>query len=379
MRPGHKLLLWFAVTSQVVACAQTQKREVADPAAQPFFFRIRRSRLDKAVCAIVRADGFFHMEQETSDHVEIAQGTLDEIELATLKTILGNNGLAALTQQNIPAALIPVPTMMSEPEVLQITVLRSSFTQNVEFPDRESRRPFDEFINPLLHWTDLLQKHSRIKLDEDSGRTNCLPPRKLEFSTRLVPKPGGEVPLKAPEPANLTPGTAPSVAQPAPFLMRWQFSHVLGMFPYGTVEDTCIVVYSSGRFRMEKSTQNSRENPKMRAFENSLSESELQQLQELLDEPALRASTHQILRTTKSFREGEVTAVAVSRDGRIQELSFATYFGFASKRGAPSVDLDDRLVRPLQRFLKSHVETRKLDALPDASVTRCTALPQAQP
>jgi hypothetical protein len=376
---GRKLLLWFVVTLEALACAQTQKLEVAPLAVPPFIFRIQRTRSDRNACAIVRGDGLFHVEQETPNRLEVAEGTLDDGELAALKTVLGNKDLAALTQQKIPVPLIPIPPMFSERDVLQISILRSSFTQNAAFPDRESRRPFDEFVDALLHWMDLLQKHPRTKLDEYSARNNCLPPREIEFSPRPAQKRGGEEPVsKAPEPESLAPAAAPAMSAPAPFLMRWQFNHILNW----AMADTCVVVYPSGRFRMEKSSQSYHEEFTVRAFESSLSESELQQLQELLNEPMLEASTHQNLPTEKIVREGEFTALAVSRDGRTQQLSFANYLSdpvvasrFSVGRDA---DPEERLVKPLRKWLKSHIETRKLQALPKAAATRCIASPQTK-
>jgi hypothetical protein len=169
------------------------------------------------------------------------------------------------------------------------------------------------------------------------------------------------------------------VPDPAPFLMRWHFTHILGGgFPELTVEDTCIVVYPSGLLRMEKSTQRKGDRLRMQAFENSLSENDLQQLQQLLDDPMLKASTHQRFATRRNPREGELTALAIPRDGRIQHLNFASYFGYNTKYIGADLDPDESLVRPLQKWLKSHIEARKLEALPVASATRCVAPPDAE-
>jgi hypothetical protein len=68
--------------------------------------------------------------------------------------------------------------------------------------------------------------------------------------------------------------------------MHRQFNHIAE----GAVEATCIVVYPSGRYRMEKNTQCYHDKLKLRAFEDSLSEMDLKQLQELLDRPELKSS-----------------------------------------------------------------------------------------
>jgi hypothetical protein len=377
MRLRRWLLFWFVVTLEALACAQTQQAEVAGQPAPPFIFRVQRTRSDRDACAIVRDDGLFHAE-ETSNRVRVVEGTLSNSELAALKTALGNKELAALTQQTIPVPLIPVSPLFSERDVLQISILRFSFSQNVAFPDRQSRRAFDEFIDPLLHWMDLLQKHSHTERDEDSGLNNCMPPRKIEFGSRPAQTASGEeTPSKAPL-ESLAAAAAFSMPPPTPYVMRWEFNHILNR----AMSDTCVVVYPSGRFRMEKSSQSYREEFTVRAFESSLSENELHQLRDLLDEPLLRASTHQNLTTARFVRESELTAVAVFREGHTQQLSFANYLSdpiFTSRLGAGhGEDPEDRLVKPLQKWLKSHIETRKLEALPGAAATRCVALPQTK-
>jgi hypothetical protein len=163
MRRG-KFLVWFVLTSTVIALGQAQKLGFSDAAAPPFIVRMQRTGPGKDVCAIVRGDGLFHVEQETSNDLEVAEGVLSEEELAALKTVLSEKGLVALTQQ-----AITVPLMIRESDKLQISILRPPLTQNLIFLDRESRRPFDPFLKPLLHWMDILQSHSHGALDERRG------------------------------------------------------------------------------------------------------------------------------------------------------------------------------------------------------------------
>ena len=197
--------------------------------------------------------------------------------------------------------------------------------------------------------------------------------REVESSARPQEPGGKESPSKAPEPESLALTPTPSTS-PAPFLMRWHFDHTLGGFDHMKVEDTCIVVYPSGRFRMEKSTRNKGEKLRIRVVENSLNENELHQLRELLDDPMLKASTHQRFGTGYPH-EQELTALSVPRGERIQHLSFATYFGFDTKYIGAGIDPDERLVAPLQKWLKSHIEAGKLEALPHASATGCIPPP----
>lgn len=366
MLQWHGLYVWFILVVNLPAFGQTQKPAFSDPTAPPFLVRLQRTTSDRDVCALIRGDGLFHLERQTGSRFEALEGVLDEPELADVKRVLNEKELAELAQQNIA-----VPLLMTERDVLRISILRSPFTQNLTFLDRESRRPFDNLITPLLKWMDALQRHSHTTLDEYSGRNNCVPPRKTELSLRPLEKSNAEVPGPSSQIGSESPASpvAALTPQQASFLMRWQFNHIAA----GTVEDTCVVVYPSGRYRMEKSSQRYSDKLKVRAFEDSLNKADLKQLQELLDLPELKASTHQNLPSGKVFREGELTTLAVARDGHIQQLSFASYFGVPGwvSNVSAGTDPEERIVAPLRKWLKARVETRKVGALQDATVTHC--------
>lgn len=355
--------------------AQVTKLPFSDPAAPPFIVRLQRIQSDKNVCAIVRGDGLFHLESEDTNRVEVSEGALDDRDLTELTAMLNNNELAALTQQKIAS-----PLLMLEKDEFLVSVLRSAVTQNLTFMDRESRRPFDSFINPLVHWLDALQRHPHTSLSEFEGRNNCLPPKKLEFSTR----PEIRIPVEAPSASanaeknsspSVGPAAAPTRSQTNQFLVRWRVNHIV----QGNVEDTCIIVYPSGHYRMERSSQSYGEKLKFRAFEDMLNEEQLQQLENLLNEPGLKSSTHRNLPQGKLFREGELTALDVPRDGGVQELSFANYFGVPGwvSNVSSGTDPEERIVAPLRKWLKTHIEAKKSSPVQGAVSTHCVPQPAA--
>jgi len=342
----------------------------SDPAAPSFIVRLQRNQSDKNVCAIVRGDGMFHVESETTNHFEASEGTLDDTELADLNAVLRNSDLAALRQKKITS-----PLVMTEKDEFVLSILRSPLTQDLVFMNRESRRPFDSFINPLLRWLDALQHHAHTSLGEFVGRNNCLPPKKPEFSRRQ------ELPssVEAPSVPNMSPGkddslsrssgVAPTGSQEAMFLMRWNVNHIAN----GAVQDTCVVVYPSGRYHMEKSAQGSHEKLKLHTFEDTLQAADLEQLEGLLNEPKLKSSTHRNLAEGKIFREGEMTTLDVPREGHVQQLSFANYFGipgWVSNVNA-GTDPEERIVTPLRKWLDSHIKAKNEAALQNAVPTRC--------
>ena len=357
--------LWFILVVNL-AFTQPQKPVFSDPTAPPFLVRLQRTTSDRDVCALIRGDGLFHLERETVSHFEVSEGVLDDSELADVKGALNERRLAELTQQRIT-----VPLLTTGRDTLNISILRSPFTQNLTFMDRESRRPFYEFITPLLRWIDALQKHSHTTLDEYSGRNNCMPPRKIEFSPRPLAKSSAEGPPVSQPVDSRDTSSPPTITAPkrSSFLMRWQFNHIAE----GTVQDTCVVVYASGRYRMEKISEGYRDKLKVRAFEDSLRETDLKELQDLLDRPELKVSTHQNSASGKIFREGEFTALAIARDGHLQQLSFASYFGVPGSVSNlnSETDPEERVVASLRKWLKAYIETRKGGVVKDAAATHC--------
>ncbi len=79
---------------------------------------------------------------------------------------------------------IDVPLITGDLDNLFVSVLRRDHWQNLEFSSAESRKPYEEFLNPLLKWLDDLQKEKAKELTEESGRNNCLPPKEIQLQTR---------------------------------------------------------------------------------------------------------------------------------------------------------------------------------------------------
>jgi len=357
----------------VSSFAQAPRLAFSDPAAPPFIVRLQRIQSDKNVCALVRGDGLFHVESETTNHFEVSEGTLDDAELANLKAALSNSELTALSQKKITS-----PLVMTEKDEFLLSILRSPFTQDLIFRDRESRKPFDSFISPLLHWIDTLQHYPHTSLSEFQGRHNCFPPKKLEFSRRREVQPSGEapsVPIGSGKNDSLSHDSAavPTGIQKTVFIIRWDVNRIA----QGTVHDTCIVVYPSGLYHMEKSSQGFNEKLKLRAFEDTLRNADLEQLESLLNEPKLKSSTHRNLAEGKVFREGEMTTLDVSREGRVQQLNFASYFGVPGwvSNVSSGTDPEERIVSPLRKWLEAHVKAKKEVPLQNAGPTHCVPQP----
>jgi hypothetical protein len=155
----------------ISSLAQTPQPPFSDPASPAFIVRLQRTQSDKNVCAIVRGDGLFHVESETTNHFELSEGTLDDAELADLKAALSNSDLAALRQKKITS-----PLVMTEKDEFVLSILRSPLTHDLVFMDRESRRPLECAKNWVRWHHDHTQEFVLIgsKTDADAWNARCV-------------------------------------------------------------------------------------------------------------------------------------------------------------------------------------------------------------
>jgi hypothetical protein len=350
----------------------------ADPAGGKFIVRLQRiGHSDRNVCALVRADGLFHVEKQTLSTIEVSEGSLDDAELLDLRTALNNEKLADLTQSKISTSLV-----QKERDEFWVAILHSSTTQNLRFVDRESRRPYDDVVDPLLRWLDTLQHHAHTRVGGAELHNNCQPPKKP--SPRTETQVATESPMGEDRKTLSAENTSTSsvsdhtdsipakavLPQKRKFLMHWDYTEI----SRGLAQNTCVILYPSGQYREELSTQRDAGKPKLLVVEDTLPGVEMQSLQSVLDEPELKSSTHLNLPVQgKAFREAEITILSITRDNQIQRLGFADYFG--DRRTHSSInyaaDTDELIVSPLRKWLKEHLDPKKAIPLQNPVQTRC--------
>jgi hypothetical protein len=158
------------------------------------------------------------------------------------------------------------------------------------------------------------------------------------------------------------------------FLLFWHVNHIAPKL----AEDTCIIVYPSGLYHLEKSKRQGYDDKlKVRAFEDVLADTEVERLESLLNEPKLKSSTHHYTAEDKVFREREMTTVDIPREGHMQELIFTNYFGepaWASPDIGSGIDREQGIISPLRKWLEAHAKTKKEVPLHNGVPTQC--LPQ---
>ena len=141
----------------------------------------------------------------------------------------------------------------------------------------------------------------------------------------------------------------------------------------GHAERTCFVIYSSGRYRMEKSSQYYNKDLKAHVFEDAVEAARLQDLKQILDATELKDDfVDEGAPSRDWFHEGERTSVAIPRESSIQQLNFSTYFETSMHGTNVSTQKgNSNVIKPLRKWLKSNVENQKPKELKDAIANGC--------
>jgi VWFA-related protein len=329
------------------------------------------------VCVLLRRDGHYHFEHTLSDRARVYEGSISQASLKEIQTVVNNDELLRLTQSKIPLHLYSVSW-----DELDLRVARATGWQQLRFPDAESRKAFRQSLDPLVKWLHALPTENRIEMTEEEGKNNCLPSRseKPKFATRE--RPARSTPVKAP------------LSLPDSYMLRIVFDQLSP----GEAKRTCAIVYPNGFYHLEKSREkhsssgvyqpdivNQAVGGKIKAdvFEQFLDSAATAELRELLDNPTLIASRHSTLPAGLHYTDAEITMLFIRREGMIQQLAFTNYFGGddvrdpigGSRGNIQHIDSAANLISPLQKWMKSNLESRKAARLKDGFGNNCTSVP----
>jgi hypothetical protein len=337
------------------------------PEKHPYLLRISRATSHLDTCVLLKSDGNYHLERDHDDATEVYEGELPGEELSSLQQWLDNEQLRKLTSDQIVTPLVIISA-----DSLQINIFRGDHWQDLLFPSIESESPFRESLATLLEWFDELHKARHRTIPEDSGKNNCLMPGKIELKTRPTasaqsgppesPAAGGA----APTPADVK---IPQSAAVPRYLMHLEYTRLVQR----EAERTCAIVYASGRYHLEKSSQQVNERVKWKIYEASLEAPELQGLRELLDVPELKALQHGNIPGGVMFSFSDSTTVWIPRDNVVQELQFASDLWIQAAIGGHYVvnDKNSRLVRPLQKWVLTKLPADKATLMVGATSNSC--------
>ncbi len=141
------------------------------------------------------------------------------------------------------------------------------------------------------------------------------------------------------------------------------------------MEGRCAILYSGGNYHLEKFSQTlmAGSRRKSQVYEATLAAPALQVLQQLLDDPDLRASQRGNVPDGAVFFPSDSISLWVPRDKTVQHLEFAGDVGLPVL-GHPSPILDHKkmkLIRPLERWVKSQIPADKQTLVEDAVANLC--------
>jgi hypothetical protein len=351
-------------------CAGAQDNVAAQFANYPFLLRLEHTTDKSKVCVLLRRDGGFHLEHTQSDQTLVSEGQISEAELLKLKQALDSDELQKLSQQKI----VP-PLLYSMNGQLQVNVFRVDHWQNLLFPDATSQVQFFQTLRPLVNWLNALHREPHLEISEDAGKNNCLTPKKPELKIRTA-----ESSLSATGDASESPPTSvaadPGKSQLSPpnsFLMRYSRDRISN----GSRERTCVIVNHSGRYRMEKGNQPATFKMKTAVFEGSVTDLELKELGQLLDAPDLKTLHHQNRIPGVTVLDADVISLAIPRNDETQQLIFSGYVAARPHNKGPfsNVTDDTTSVEPIQNWLETSIESKKLAPLKSLPPNNCALAP----
>jgi hypothetical protein len=352
-------VITFLLNGAVPALGETSKSESGEPS---YLFRIERIRPSEDVCALVRGDGQFHYERDRGDKDTIFEGSLARPVLEQLIHVVSADQLFHLRQENIPHPLI----VSRDFDELLLSVLRPGQWQNLRFQTPETRQPFDAVLDPLMSWLDSLPKEKHHRVDEFAGRNNCRPAGQIALKTRPA-KTGNE---------NGTTDTGPAASPTVP--LNYVSKSLETKISNSVVERTCLLVYNSGTYHMEKRSQKvGKHEIESLIIEGLMDPGDFAKLKSLVDSTEWRNDVYKEPPTGMQVREGTIALLHVPRGSHVQKLTFWHYVGPGRSvtSGAPVSENETQLLQKYDSWLQFSIDTVNTKPLPVSSGNDCAVQP----
>jgi len=365
-------LVWLSITA-FQASAQIPVNP--DLSEYPYLLRIQHGTANSNSCLLLQQTGAYHLERTSGDTVEVFEAVLPSQELLQVRQRLELEQLRNLAQSEIAN-----PLLVLGRDKLQINIFRGNQWQDLFFPDAESQKPFAKLLVPLVDWFKSLPKAPYKKLTEDEGKNHCLAPEKVELKIR-PPNPTSTANEHAPLPsaqdsaltstssAAAVPSSA-SIAAPtqSPFVFRFETDDLsLG------ARAQCVLVYPDGRYHLEKAWQQFHNQVVSQVYEGSVGATDLQTLQQLLDDPNLRRMEQPNLKDAQLLIRGGITNITISRGNQTQHLLFGDNIRAMNPNGksVPLTGTDSGLIRPIESWVKTKILSAKTSPANGVVPTRC--------
>jgi len=248
VRPQILRALTLLSLLTVLCTAAPAQVSPAPDDASSFLVRMERLREAEDDCVLVNRNGQYRFERTYQAKIEVYVGSLGYSEFMKLQNLLETDQLRSLSQKQIH------PPLMSDSfDSFVLDIFRGNQMQHLFFSNHEGRQPFHDSLDPVLAWLDSLNKmdHTRIG---DSAASRCSGGREILAADALT-RPVVQIRLPS-------------------YVLRLQSDRIYG----GLAEYSCVLVYGDGKYRLEKSTQQFRSTPQVRAFEASLTDLQVAEL-----------------------------------------------------------------------------------------------------
>jgi hypothetical protein len=298
----------------------------------PGIVRIERMESGEAVCALVQDDGGYRLEKLFQAKTEMYTGFLDSTAVGQLHSLLANEQLVKLSQQDIRDPLIS-----DSFEHLQLDIWRGQAWQELLFTAPASRKPFKESLDPLMRWFQDLQKRRPAAVRVAGLPTRCQPLPAVSLSvTRTVSE------------------------DPNQYLFREESTH-----SYRSVVDrTCTVVFGDGNYHLERSSQTRGADRQDKVLSGRVELEAIQKLKILLSSPELAASPSvRDVGDERPAGERTTTVVSIPRQSEVQNLVFSSTFNTRNNQrevgGLSNLQnhvANPKLIDPLLDWMKLYTE-----------------------
>ena len=350
------ILLCSTLTALPTLWAQSPAQRPEDEV----LVRMQRVRRDENVCVLVKRSGEYELEKIYPAKSEVYAGTLPAAGISELERSLNSDDLRRLSQKQIS-----LPPGTESLEQLYFAIRRQEGWQRLTFSTTESRKPFANFLDPLTKWFDMVAKERPGASSVKREPTHC------ESSGERAVAPA----LRGAVDSSSHVRAASSSGVVAPFVMRISLEHVAN----GYVSRTCATVYPDLHYHLERGEQNPSFQAKPRVYESSVTAEQLDELRRLLDTPELKGLEHSNLPNGIAVREADFAVMSIARGEGIQNLAFSSYFGIQNDRrdttqnkanSRYSTD-DMTAIKPVRKWLKDAIESRKTPEIKKAVATDC--------
>jgi hypothetical protein len=333
-----------------------------------YLLRMQRVRRRDNVCLLLQKDGQYHFEHDHADKILIFEGTLSTQDFERIRNIIDADVLRSLSDSAIQRPLI-----LTEDDIVQISIFRKNHWQTLYFPDKASRKPFKSSLDPLLASLDKVPKLDHQELSEDSGKNNCLTPQD-PFLKKRQPNSTGQGKSQTTEASGTSTISTPQVrtGRESSYVLRILETQMSS----GGAKNSCVIVYPNGLYHREEKSQTFGGTVNIKIYEKKGTQAEVSELSRLLDVPALRSSYHYKLPVEVPFLQAEIATLSIPRDTGIQELSltkYETFRRFSDTRTAqPQATTQEfNLLKPLRDWINLYISPRKELLVKDAKSDNC--------